>query len=171
MLRKLDGTLAVEAQAKDVMHCRVLTIYQGEAQRFHALQSSYKLDGGVVNSYIMNHNGGLLVCGCNDGSVRIIDLRRPDVIASWPAHQGEVFTVRLSPQENNIYTIGSDNRVGDDRCLCQCSTSLCVGVPLQSLPLLLRAEYFVTSLLVGAWLRQVPTLWTKCCMNMQLALS
>lgn len=62
----------------------------------------------------MNHNGGLLVCGCNDGSVRIIDLRCPDVIASWPAHQGEVFTVRLSPQENNIYTIGSDNRVSRD---------------------------------------------------------
>lgn len=74
------------------------------------IDSSYKLEGGVVNSCIMNHNGGLLVCGCNDGSVRIIDLRRPDVVASWPAHQGEVFTVRLSPQENNIYTIGSDNR-------------------------------------------------------------
>ncbi|KAK7066682.1 WD repeat-containing protein 91 [Halocaridina rubra] len=74
------------------------------------IESSYRLDGGVVNGCIMNHNGGLLVCGCNDGSVRIIDLRCPDVIASWPAHQGEVFTVRLSPQENNIYTIGSDNR-------------------------------------------------------------
>ncbi|XP_071546670.1 WD repeat-containing protein 91 isoform X2 [Panulirus ornatus] len=74
------------------------------------VESSYRIDGGVVNGCIMNHNGGLLVCGCNDGSVRIIDLRCPDVIASWPAHQGEVFTVRLSPQENNIYTIGSDNR-------------------------------------------------------------
>ncbi|XP_066977723.1 WD repeat-containing protein 91 isoform X1 [Macrobrachium rosenbergii] len=74
------------------------------------VESSYRLDEGVVNGCIMNHNGGLLVCGCNDGSVRIIDLRCPDVIASWPAHQGEVFTVRLSPQENNIYTIGSDNR-------------------------------------------------------------
>ncbi|KAG7176280.1 WD repeat-containing protein 91-like isoform X1 [Homarus americanus] len=74
------------------------------------VESSYRIEGGVVNGCIMNHNGGLLVCGCNDGSMRIIDLRCPDVIASWPAHQGEVFTVRLSPQENNIYTIGSDNR-------------------------------------------------------------
>ena len=69
------------------------------------------MEGSVVNGSSLNHNGGLMICGCNDGTVRIVDLRCPDIIASWPAHQGEVFTVKLSAQEDLIYTIGSDNRV------------------------------------------------------------
>ena len=65
----------------------------------------------MVNGSTLNHNGSLMVCGCNDGYVRIVDLRCPDIITSWPAHQGEVLTVKLSPQEDMIYTIGTDNRV------------------------------------------------------------
>lgn len=64
-----------------------------------------------MNGCVINHNGGLLVCGCSDGAVRIVDPRCSDLIATWSAHQGEVFTVRLSPQEDLIYTIGSDNKV------------------------------------------------------------
>ncbi|KAK4288121.1 hypothetical protein Pmani_038837 [Petrolisthes manimaculis] len=74
------------------------------------LQNTYKVEGGTVNGCVINHNGGLLVCGCSDGAVRIVDPRCSDLIATWPAHQGEVFTVRLSPQEDLIYTIGSDNK-------------------------------------------------------------
>lgn len=67
--------------------------------------------GTTVNGCTINHNGSLVVCGCSDGSVRIVDLRCSDVIARWPAHKGQVFTVRLSHHQEKLYTVGSDNKV------------------------------------------------------------
>lgn len=76
------------------------------------------MEGSIVNSCVPNHNGGLLICGCNDGWIRILDLRCADVVVSWLAHQGEVFTVKLSSQEDKIYSMGSDNRVSAFKCQC-----------------------------------------------------
>ncbi|XP_018018798.1 WD repeat-containing protein 91 [Hyalella azteca] len=66
---------------------------------------------GTVNCCAVNHNGSLVVCGCSDGCVRIVDLRCLDVIATWPAHTGQVFTVKLSHHQEKLYTIGSDNKL------------------------------------------------------------
>ncbi|RXG71127.1 WD repeat-containing protein 91 [Armadillidium vulgare] len=79
------------------------------------LETTMKLDGAIVNTCSPNHNGGLLVCGCNDGMIRILDLRSGDVVVSWLAHQGEVFTLKLSVQEDKIYSIGSDNKSLHDK--------------------------------------------------------
>lgn len=65
----------------------------------------------VANFVTFNHNGQLLIAGCNDGSVRIYDIRRSDCIDVWPAHQGPVESIELTSDFTSCYTLGHDNKV------------------------------------------------------------
>lgn len=65
----------------------------------------------VANFVTFNHNGQLLIAGCNDGSVRIYDIRRSDCIDVWPAHQGPVESIELTSDFTSCYTLGHDNKL------------------------------------------------------------
>ncbi|XP_037088439.1 WD repeat-containing protein 91-like [Pollicipes pollicipes] len=57
-----------------------------------------------------NHNGQLLLCACSDGHVRVYDGRMEGCISDWTAHTGAALTLRLSPDQTHIYTLGADNK-------------------------------------------------------------
>lgn len=82
--------------------------------KFELAQRSLTLDGAqsptVATCCTFNHNGQLLVTGCNDGIVRIFDLRRSDCIDSWTAHQGETLAIQLTADFTVCYTLGSDGK-------------------------------------------------------------
>ncbi|XP_023724016.1 WD repeat-containing protein 91 isoform X2 [Cryptotermes secundus] len=65
----------------------------------------------VATCCTFNHNGQLLVTGCNDGVVRIFDLRRSECIDSWTAHQGETLAIQLTADFTACYTLGSDGKL------------------------------------------------------------
>ncbi|XP_071440748.1 WD repeat-containing protein 91 [Hetaerina americana] len=64
----------------------------------------------AVTCSAFNHNGQLLVAGCNDGYVRVFDLRRSDCIDSWCAHKSDVLSIQLSNHYTFCYTLGRDGK-------------------------------------------------------------
>ncbi|XP_049862050.1 WD repeat-containing protein 91 [Schistocerca gregaria] len=77
------------------------------------LESSMSLptDDIVANYVTFNHNGQLLIAGCNDGSVRIYDVRSSDCIDVWPAHQGAIESIEMTADFTACYTMGRDGKL------------------------------------------------------------
>nr|XP_006813463.1 PREDICTED: WD repeat-containing protein 91-like [Saccoglossus kowalevskii] len=69
-----------------------------------------ELHTACINSTQFNHNGHLLVTGGSDGAVRLYDMHRYDCIMSWKAHNGPVYSVQFSPDENSVYSMGADGK-------------------------------------------------------------
>jgi len=67
-------------------------------KRVHAfhIDSAYS----QVNSMVINHNGTMVVTGCADGGVRVLDLVTGAPIMGWPAHEGQVTCVRFLQRRN-----------------------------------------------------------------------
>ena len=41
----------------------------------------------------------------------VVDLDMSDCVGCWPAHQGEVYTVGMTPDGSACYSMGSDGKV------------------------------------------------------------
>ncbi|XP_067133024.1 WD repeat-containing protein 91 isoform X2 [Centruroides vittatus] len=63
-----------------------------------------------VNCCAFNHNGQLLIAGTVDGRICMFDLRAGESIATWSAHDGDVFCLQFSPDETACYTMGGDGK-------------------------------------------------------------
>ncbi|XP_008322663.1 WD repeat-containing protein 91 isoform X1 [Cynoglossus semilaevis] len=74
------------------------------------LQFSLEPDPVAVNCTAFNHNGNLLVTGAADGVIRLFDMQRYDSAMSWRAHDGEVYSVEFSYDENTVFSIGEDGK-------------------------------------------------------------
>lgn len=97
----------------------------------------------AVNCIAFNHNGNLLVTGAADGIIRLFgktvtepahtipwcdnrltlhlssvlpDMQRYESVMSWKAHDGEVYSVEFSYDENTVFSIGEDGKVSV--CVC-----------------------------------------------------
>ena len=64
-----------------------------------------------VNTVVFNHNGNMLVSGGADGMVRIYDMATKKPIMGWPAHVGQVASVRLCSDETTVISSGVDGRI------------------------------------------------------------
>ncbi|KAL3057956.1 hypothetical protein OYC64_010181 [Pagothenia borchgrevinki] len=74
------------------------------------LQFSLEPDPVAVNCTAFNHNGNLLVTGAADGVIRLFDMQRYESAMSWRAHDGEVYSVEFSYDENTVFSIGEDGK-------------------------------------------------------------
>uniref|UniRef100_A0A8C1R8V7 WD repeat-containing protein 91 n=1 Tax=Cyprinus carpio TaxID=7962 RepID=A0A8C1R8V7_CYPCA len=75
-------------------------------------QLQFALDPGpvAINCTAFNHNGNLLVTGAADGMIRLFDMQRYESALSWKAHDGEVYSVEFSYDENTVFSIGEDGK-------------------------------------------------------------
>ncbi|KAG8523359.1 WD repeat-containing protein 91 [Galemys pyrenaicus] len=64
----------------------------------------------AINCTAFNHNGNLLVTGAADGVIRLFDMQQHECAMSWKAHNGEVYSVEFSCDENTVYSIGEDGK-------------------------------------------------------------
>ncbi|XP_069084042.1 WD repeat-containing protein 91 isoform X3 [Pleurodeles waltl] len=64
----------------------------------------------AINCTAFNHNGNLLVTGAADGVIRLFDMQQHQCAMSWQAHDGEVYSVDFSYDENTVYSIGEDGK-------------------------------------------------------------
>ncbi|KGL76069.1 WD repeat-containing protein 91, partial [Tinamus guttatus] len=74
------------------------------------LQFSLDPEPIAINCTAFNHNGNLLVTGAADGFVRLFDMQQHECAMSWRAHDGEVYSVEFSYDENTVYSIGEDGK-------------------------------------------------------------
>uniref|UniRef100_A0A3P9HZP7 WD repeat-containing protein 91 n=1 Tax=Oryzias latipes TaxID=8090 RepID=A0A3P9HZP7_ORYLA len=74
------------------------------------LQFSLEPDPVAINCTAFNHNGNLLVTGAADGVIRLFDMQRLESAMSWRAHDGEVYSVEFSYDENTVFSIGEDGK-------------------------------------------------------------
>uniref|UniRef100_A0A3B3BD76 WD repeat-containing protein 91 n=1 Tax=Oryzias melastigma TaxID=30732 RepID=A0A3B3BD76_ORYME len=74
------------------------------------LQFSLEPDPVAINCTAFNHNGNLLVTGAADGVIRLFDMQRFESAMSWRAHEGEVYSVEFSYDENTVFSIGEDGK-------------------------------------------------------------
>ncbi|KAM3599742.1 uncharacterized protein V6R79_010652 [Siganus canaliculatus] len=74
------------------------------------LQFSLEPEPVAVNCTAFNHNGNLLVTGAADGVIRLFDMQRYESAMSWRAHDGEVYSVEFSYDENTVFSIGEDGK-------------------------------------------------------------
>ncbi|XP_062410520.1 WD repeat-containing protein 91 [Sardina pilchardus] len=75
-------------------------------------QLQFSLEPGpvAINCTAFNHNGNLLVTGAADGVIRLFDMQRYESAMSWKAHDGEVYSVEFSYDENTVFSIGEDGK-------------------------------------------------------------
>lgn len=75
-------------------------------------QLQFSLEPGpvAINCTAFNHNGNLLVTGAADGVIRLFEMQRYECAMSWRAHQGEVYSVEFSYDENTVISIGEDGK-------------------------------------------------------------
>ncbi|MBN3283690.1 WDR91 protein, partial [Polyodon spathula] len=75
-------------------------------------QLQFSLEPGpiAINCTAFNHNGNLLVTGAADGIIRLFDMQRYESAMSWQAHDGEVYSVEFSYDENTVFSIGEDGK-------------------------------------------------------------
>uniref|UniRef100_A0A671P431 WD repeat-containing protein 91 n=1 Tax=Sinocyclocheilus anshuiensis TaxID=1608454 RepID=A0A671P431_9TELE len=75
-------------------------------------QLQFALEPGpvAINCTAFNHNGNLLVTGAADGMIRLFDMQRYESALSWKAHDGEVYSVEFSYDENTVFSIGEDGK-------------------------------------------------------------
>ncbi|XP_047426070.1 WD repeat-containing protein 91 isoform X2 [Mugil cephalus] len=75
-------------------------------------QLQFSLEPGpvAINCTAFNHNGNLLVTGAADGIIRLFDMQRYESAMSWRAHDGEVYSVEFSSDENTVFSIGEDGK-------------------------------------------------------------
>uniref|UniRef100_A0A8D0GFV3 WD repeat-containing protein 91 n=1 Tax=Sphenodon punctatus TaxID=8508 RepID=A0A8D0GFV3_SPHPU len=74
------------------------------------LQFSMEPEPIAINCTAFNHNGNLLVTGAADGIIRLFDMQQHECAMSWKAHDGEVYSVEFSYDENTVYSIGEDGK-------------------------------------------------------------
>uniref|UniRef100_A0A8C8SST1 WD repeat-containing protein 91 n=1 Tax=Pelusios castaneus TaxID=367368 RepID=A0A8C8SST1_9SAUR len=74
------------------------------------LQFSLEPEPIATNCTAFNHNGNLLVTGAADGIIRLFDMQQHECAMSWKAHDGEVYSVEFSYDENTVYSIGEDGK-------------------------------------------------------------
>uniref|UniRef100_A0A3Q1HNV7 WD repeat-containing protein 91 n=1 Tax=Anabas testudineus TaxID=64144 RepID=A0A3Q1HNV7_ANATE len=74
------------------------------------LQFSLEPEPVAINCTAFNHNGNLLVTGAADGVIRLFDMQRYESVMSWRAHNGEVYSVEFSYDENTVLSIGEDGK-------------------------------------------------------------
>ncbi|XP_053109859.1 WD repeat-containing protein 91 isoform X2 [Hemicordylus capensis] len=74
------------------------------------LQFSLEPEPIAINCTAFNHNGNLLVTGAADGMIRLFDMQQHECAMSWKAHDGEVYSVEFSYDENAVYSIGEDGK-------------------------------------------------------------
>ncbi|XP_075993473.1 WD repeat-containing protein 91 [Genypterus blacodes] len=74
------------------------------------LQFSLDPEPVAINCTAFNHNGNLLVTGAADGVIRLFDMQRYESAMSWRAHDGEVYSVEFSYDENTVFSIGEDGK-------------------------------------------------------------
>ncbi|XP_074913832.1 WD repeat-containing protein 91 isoform X3 [Buteo buteo] len=79
-------------------------------KRDRLLQFSLEPEPIAINCTAFNHNGNLLVTGAADGIVRLFDMQQHECAMSWKAHDGEVYSVEFSYDENTVYSIGEDGK-------------------------------------------------------------
>ncbi|XP_062867318.1 WD repeat-containing protein 91 [Trichomycterus rosablanca] len=75
-------------------------------------QLQFTLEPGpvAINCTAFNHNGNLLVTGAADGIIRLLDMQKYESVMSWKAHDGEVYSVEFSYDENTVFSIGEDGK-------------------------------------------------------------
>uniref|UniRef100_A0A8D3E6W5 WD repeat-containing protein 91 n=1 Tax=Scophthalmus maximus TaxID=52904 RepID=A0A8D3E6W5_SCOMX len=73
-------------------------------------QFSLEPEPVAINCTAFNHNGNLLVTGAADGVIRLFDMQRYESAMSWRAHDGEVYSVEFSYDENTVFSIGEDGK-------------------------------------------------------------
>uniref|UniRef100_A0A8C9T9T1 WD repeat-containing protein 91 n=1 Tax=Scleropages formosus TaxID=113540 RepID=A0A8C9T9T1_SCLFO len=75
-------------------------------------QLQFSLEPGpvAINCTAFNHNGNLLVTGAADGVIRLFDMQHYESAMSWKAHDGEVYSVEFSYDENTVFSIGEDGK-------------------------------------------------------------
>ncbi|TNM92391.1 WD repeat-containing protein 91 isoform X1 [Takifugu flavidus] len=74
------------------------------------LQFSLEPEPVAINCTAFNHNGNLLVTGAADGIIRLFDMQQYESAMSWKAHDGEVYSVEFSYDENTVFSIGEDGK-------------------------------------------------------------
>ncbi|XP_013889434.1 WD repeat-containing protein 91 [Austrofundulus limnaeus] len=74
------------------------------------LQFSLEPEPVAVNCTAFNHNGNLLVTGAADGVIRLFDMQQYESAMSWRAHDGEVYSVEFSYDENTVFSVGEDGK-------------------------------------------------------------
>uniref|UniRef100_A0A3Q3GCM5 WD repeat-containing protein 91 n=1 Tax=Labrus bergylta TaxID=56723 RepID=A0A3Q3GCM5_9LABR len=74
------------------------------------VQFSLEPEPVAINCTAFNHNGNLLVTGAADGCIRLFDMQRYESAMSWRAHDGEVYSVEFSYDENTVFSIGEDGK-------------------------------------------------------------
>lgn len=74
------------------------------------LQFSLEPEPVAINCTAFNHNGNLLVTGAADGVIRLFDMQRYESAMSWRAHDGEVYSVEFSYDENTVFSVGEDRK-------------------------------------------------------------
>lgn len=53
----------------------------------------------------------MMVTGCFDGTVRLLDMSNMTPILTWKAHNDPVLTVAFSTDETSIFTLGADSQL------------------------------------------------------------
>ncbi|EDV22670.1 uncharacterized protein TRIADDRAFT_28145 [Trichoplax adhaerens] len=74
-------------------------------------QESLPLEKSVfINCISYNVSGNLLITGGSDGKCRLYDITNNLRTATWQAHNGTVYAVQFSGDDNSIYSMGADRK-------------------------------------------------------------
>uniref|UniRef100_A0AAQ5Z0Z9 WD repeat-containing protein 91 n=1 Tax=Amphiprion ocellaris TaxID=80972 RepID=A0AAQ5Z0Z9_AMPOC len=87
-----------------------LLLWDTKTVKQQVLQFSLEPEPVAINCTAFNHNGNLLVTGAADGMIRLFDMQRYESAMSWRAHDGEVYSVEFSYDENTVFSIGEDGK-------------------------------------------------------------
>lgn len=71
----------------------------------------YFAQGSAVASLAVDPSGRLLVCGHDDGSCALHDVRGSRALQRFTPHSGDLRSVRFSPGAYYLLTAGYDGRV------------------------------------------------------------
>jgi len=78
------------------------------------IEKSFDLGCGswlTANSCLFNHNGNILIAGCSDGTLRMLDIRNEEWLESWEAHSGQVIGLQVTQDHTRCYSFGSDHKL------------------------------------------------------------
>ena len=90
----------------------------------------FSYQGSAVASLAVDPSGRLLVCGHDDGSCALHDVRGSRALQRFTPHSGDLRSVRFSPGAYYLLTAGYDGRVvltdlqGKTVCNFRCCGSL-----------------------------------------------
>lgn len=87
----------------------MLYLYSVNMNKYSLILKSNALTKYEITTMIFNHNGNILITGCNDGVIRIFDVNQGfPVLMHWEAHDKAIISLHLCSDANSVLSFAKD---------------------------------------------------------------